>query len=56
MEDGSAMVMVNGRRWSLDPRCLLPAPGEQPEGELLHHVILCTLIYFYRELHMCKVS
>ena len=34
MEDGSVVVRVNGRRWVLDPSCVVPAPGEQPEDEL----------------------
>ena len=33
VEDGTAVVTVNGRRWLLDPLCLKPAPGEQPENE-----------------------
>ena len=33
LNDGSVMVKVNGRRWALDPRCLVPAPGEQPQDE-----------------------
>ena len=33
LEDGSVVVMVNGRRWILDPLCLIPARGEQPEDE-----------------------
>ena len=26
-------MKVNGRRWALDPQCLIPTPGEQPEDE-----------------------
>ena len=33
LEDGSVVVMVNGRRWILDPLCLIPARGERPEDE-----------------------
>ena len=33
LEDGSVVMMVNGRRWILDPLCLIPARGEQPEDE-----------------------
>ena len=27
-------VRVNGMKWVLDPLCLAPAPGEQPEDEM----------------------
>ena len=33
LDDGSVAVVVNGRRWILDPRCLVPVPGEQPQDE-----------------------
>ncbi|CAI7989108.1 E3 ubiquitin-protein ligase MIB2 [Geodia barretti] len=33
LNDGSTVVKVNGRRWALDPQCLIPTPGEQPEDE-----------------------
>jgi ankyrin repeat protein len=34
VEDGGAVLRVNGRRWVLDPSCVVPAPGEQPEDEM----------------------
>ena len=33
VDNGSAVVKVNGRRWRLDPLCLTPAPGEQLQDE-----------------------
>ena len=33
VDDCSVVVKVNGRKWILDPRCLVPTPGEQPEDE-----------------------
>ena len=42
IEDGCVVVVVDGKRWLLDPRCLVPAHGEQPEDELSE---LCLRMY-----------
>ena len=43
VEDGFAVVVVDGKRWLLDPRCLVPARGEQPEDELSE--TFCEYLY-----------
>ena len=30
-DDGDVIVIVNGRRWTMNPACLLHAPGEKLE-------------------------
>ena len=41
MDEGSAVVRVNGRRWIMDPLCLLSAPEEQPEDEQSNRLCVC---------------
>ncbi|CAI8020766.1 E3 ubiquitin-protein ligase MIB2, partial [Geodia barretti] len=33
LNDGTAVVVVNGKRWAFNPLCVTSAPGEQPEDE-----------------------
>ena len=35
LEDSDCVTLnVNGREWTMNPSCVLPAPGEQPADEM----------------------
>ena len=49
--DGSVVVVVNGRRWILDPECVVHVFGQQPEDELSETLWIDTLIPLYSVNH-----
>ena len=50
LKDGSVALVVNGKRWGMDARCLVPAPGEQAiEDEECEYIATQIHVYRYTE-------